>query len=910
LSVADQESTLISTAVDLGSAGPDNVYGNGRLDLLEAYQALNGPVVPPATPNPGDLDVSFGTNGLVYTDIGTASGDKAYAVALQDDGKIVVAGASNDGTQDDFAVARYTTIGILDTDFSTDGKLTTPVGSTDDVAYAVAVQPDGKIVVAGSTFNGVDNDFALARYTITGTLDLGFSTDGLVTTAISGDDVARSVAIQTDGKIVVAGFANEDFAVVRYNEDGTLDEANFGSGTGIVTTDFFGALDQAHGLAIQPADGKLVVAGFSDIDESEEFAVGRYLTTGALDTATFGSGTGVATTDFVTNSTDQAYSVALQPDGKIVLAGFINTGAGATDDFGLARFTATGELDGSFGTNGRVVTSLTGNDDQAYSVGIQPTGRIVLAGFSDNAAITFQDFSLARYTSTGTLDTSFGLSGIVTTDLGTINNVSATADQAYALAIQPDNKIVVAGFSDYPSGNDNFAIVRYESPNNPPSLSHISKAGLEDTAVTFTQSDFTSGFSDADGDQLVKVRITSLSAYGTLSLSGTPLVVGQEIMAADLVNLSFTPLQDWNGSTSFSWSGSDGLDYAVIDAAVLISISPVNDPPSFTAGSDVVVLEDAGLQTVTDWAVDISPGPANESDQAMIFTLTTSNDALFAGLPVINATTGNLSFTPAVDLNGSASVTVTLSDNGGTLNGGVDTSALQVFTITVLPVNDAPSFTMGADISVSEDAGPQTVAGWAGDIVAGPLDEAEQGLAFSLTTSNDALFAGLPQLDVASGDLSYTTAPNLNGSATVTVTLQDNGGTVDNGIDTSAPQAFTITVSPVNDAPALSDITDQSITANTSAGPIMFTIGDIDNVVEELIVSGSSSDQTLVPQEAFAFSGVGADRTVVITPARHQLGSATIMIMVSDGLAVTSNTFTLTVGGFNLYLPITLRTTP
>jgi hypothetical protein len=144
----------------------------------------------------------------------------------------------------------------------------------------------------------------------------------------------------------------------------------------------------------------------------------------------------------------------------------------------------------------------------------------------------------------------------------------------------------------------------------------------------------------------------------------------------------------------------------------------------------------------------------------------------------------------------------------------------------------------------------------------------------------------------------------------VTVTLQDNGGTVDDGIDTSAPQEFTIKISPANDAPALSDITDQSITANTSAGPIMFTIGDIDNVVEELIVSGSSSDQTLVPQEAFAFSGVGADRTVVITPARHQLGSATIMIMVSDGLAVTSNTFTLTVGGFNLYLPITLRTTP
>ena len=200
---------------------------------------------------PGDLDPAFGINGLAFTNIDAATGDKAYAVAVQPDTKIVVAGSSNAGGDDDFAAVRYTGDGIPDNTFGLNGILTTSIGSGNDVAYAVAVQADDKIAVAGSTFNGVDWDFALVRYTAAGVPDATFNNTGIVTLSVTaGDDVARAVVIQLDGKIVVAGQANDDFAVVRYNTDGSLDTTGFGGGDGIVTTDLFGATDRAFAVAI------------------------------------------------------------------------------------------------------------------------------------------------------------------------------------------------------------------------------------------------------------------------------------------------------------------------------------------------------------------------------------------------------------------------------------------------------------------------------------------------------------------------------------------------------------------------------------------------------------------------------------------------------------------------------------
>ena len=217
------------------------------------------------------------------------------------------------------------------------------------------------------------------------------------------------------------------------------------------------------------------------------------------------------------------------------------------------------------------------------------------------------------------------------------------------------------------------------------------------------------------------------------------------------------------------------------------------------------------------------------SGQAMNFIVSTNNDALFSSVPAITSA-GDLSYAVAPDANGLVTVTVKLKDDGGTANGGVDTSAQQTFTIQITAVNDAPSFAKGGNQSVLEDAGPQTVSAWATNISQGPANESGQVLDFVVTTDNDALFSALPVIDTA-GNLTYTPAADANGSATVTVRLHDDGGTANGGQDTSTAQTFTITVTAVNDIPSFvrggdqivdEDAGPQSITAwatNISAGP-------------------------------------------------------------------------------------------
>src|SRR3990167_2042134 len=325
----------------------------------------------------GELDTTFGTGGIVTTIIGSGSfkSDVAYSVAIQSDGKIVVTGSSYNGGND-FALVRYNTNGSLDT------KVTTSNDFSADVAYSVAIQSDGKIVVAGSSDNnGSNNDFALVRYNTNGSLDTTFNSTGIVTTAIgSSSDVGRSVAIQSDGKIVVAGYSyngsNNDFALVRYNTDGTLD-TTFNS-TGIVTTAIGSSTDAANSVAIQ-SDGKIVVAGYSNNGSDYDFALVRYNTDGSLDT-TFNS-TGIVTTA-IGSSTDAANSVAIQSDGKIVVAGYSYNGSDY--DFALVRYNTDGSLDTTFNSTGIVTTAIGSSSDYANSVAIQSDGKIVVAGYSWN----------------------------------------------------------------------------------------------------------------------------------------------------------------------------------------------------------------------------------------------------------------------------------------------------------------------------------------------------------------------------------------------------------------------------------------------------------------------------------------------------------------------------------------------
>ncbi len=339
----------------------------------------------------GSLDTAFGSGGTAVTAIGSFE-DNALALVLQADGKLVVAGYCSNGSNPDFCLARYHTNGSLDTSFNGNGKVITAIGNSYDVANALVVQPDGKLVAAGSCLNSSSNyDFCLARYNSNGSLDAAFGTGGTVVTPIgSSDDQAYALALQPDGKLVVAGTCNNggnDPCLARYNANGSLDTTFNLSGKAI--TPIGGSFNAVRALAVQP-DGKLVVAGFCLNVGNADFCLVRYNTNGSFDSA-FGNSGKVLTA--IGNGDDYAYALALQPDGRLIAAGYCLNGSNY--DFCLARYNADGSLDASFNTSGKVLTPIGSGDDRAFALALQPDGKLVAAGVridgSNNA------FGLVRY---------------------------------------------------------------------------------------------------------------------------------------------------------------------------------------------------------------------------------------------------------------------------------------------------------------------------------------------------------------------------------------------------------------------------------------------------------------------------------------------------------------------------------
>jgi len=446
---------------------------------------------PPANAAPGDLDPSFGTGGEVITSF--AEDAAAQAVAVQSDGKLVVAGWTRIGGTPTFALARYNVDGSLDSSFGTGGRLLTDFG-TGSVANAVAIQPDGKIVAAGLVF-GIVEDFALARYNPDGSLDPTFGTGGKLTTDFGSNDRAGSVLIQPDGKIVAAGGAEEggilarSFSVARYSPDGSLDPT-FGTG-GNVSTNFGDSFGELGRAAVLQPDGKIVEVGFT-LDgccSQQDFALVRFNSDGTLD-GTFGSG-GKVTTDF-DGQFDDAWAVAVQADGKLVAAGgaALPTGKGG---FGLARYNANGSLDSTFGTAGRVIADFGPNSGQARSIELGPNGKIIAAGFA--VPLSFAgDFALARFNPDGSLDPSFGTGGEVTTDF------SGGSEVANGMALQADGKVVAVGVTVPSTGVAAFALARYLGeptvtevtidikPGNMVNLINLSSNGLIPVAILTTDS--------------------------------------------------------------------------------------------------------------------------------------------------------------------------------------------------------------------------------------------------------------------------------------------------------------------------------------------------------------------------------------------------------------------------------------
>ena len=371
----------------------------------------------------GKLDTSFGRAGKVLTDVGSQGRSAVSALAIRRDGKLVVAGWKDvSALYEIVVVGRYNAGGNLDPSFGRGGRVVTDFNLGERAsawARALAIQVDGKLVVAGGRHIvdcGVDCSwrFALARYTTNGKLDPSFGRRGKVLTRLgSGVGVAEAaaVAIQRDGKIVAAGGGAGYFALARYSASGTLDPT-FGT-AGRVRTGF-GSPGEANGVAIQ-ADGQVVAAGRTSAG-SYDFALAQYTAEGSLD-AGFGSGGKVVTNLGVrdgSKSNDWALAVATQGDGKIVVAGSSDARGepaekgGYVKDFALVRYNPDGSLDRSFGSGGKVLTRFVGNA-QAQAVAIQRDGSIVAAGGGAGY------FALARYSASGTLDPTFGTAGRVMT---------------------------------------------------------------------------------------------------------------------------------------------------------------------------------------------------------------------------------------------------------------------------------------------------------------------------------------------------------------------------------------------------------------------------------------------------------------------------------------------------------------
>ena len=328
---------------------------------------------------------------------------------------------------------RYNPDGTLDTGFGKAGMVTTQIGGNSDSANSVALQSDGKIVVAGDTLAPGNNNFAVARYNANGTLDTTFNATGKATADFSKFDYGRSVAVQSDGKIVVAGnTANGDsriFAVARFNADGTPDISFNKSGK--VTTDFGGGNAEARGVAVQ-SDGKIVVAGFASVDGTEKFALVRYNPDGTLDRSFGGSGR-VMTAVGITGS--NATGVALQKDGKIVVAGYAVKNSGTGYDFACVRYNTDGNVDQSFGDRGKIMTSVGQGDGKANSLAVQD-GKIIVAG----SAYVGDDsqFAVVRYDASGKLDMSFNAAGSVLSAVGSKPSESEDTTPRVSMAVIND----------------------------------------------------------------------------------------------------------------------------------------------------------------------------------------------------------------------------------------------------------------------------------------------------------------------------------------------------------------------------------------------------------------------------------------------------------------------------------------
>jgi uncharacterized delta-60 repeat protein len=873
----------------------------------------------------GATDTSFGTGGTALVNVGASasSADSAYRVLIQSDGKIVIGGTT--GT--DIGLVRLTTNGSLDTTFDGDGKVVTNLGATDQ-GFALAIQSDGKILVGGS-ISTAGNDFALARYTIFGALDATFDGDGIKTHSFgAGSDQVYGLIVQPDGKIVVGGLATNpqsgnDFALARFAADGALD-TSFGGG--VATSNFGpGAVNQTRTITL--SDGRILIAatlGENANTTSGRYGVWRLLDDGSLD-PTFGTSgfvigglTGWSTLGFarqndgklllldglgnriVRLTTDGALdtsfaaagvasyastlfsgesALAVQSDGSIVVVGWKTVGS--FEEVAVARFTVDGVLDTSFDGDGQALVNLGSEGDRALDVAIQADGKIVVVGTADVGPN--DDFAIVRLNVDGSLDATFSGDGKI------IEPLSGSLDRARSVIIQSDGKIVVAGVA-----NGDFAVVRYAADGTLDTS--FSGDGTFTLAVAGTDEAF-AVMEQADG----RLAVTGYSNFP----STTTLMTAFRLTAAGTIDASF---DDDDGIVTYgTWpTNSTVVGSGTLQAdGKLLAVGALNEGGTYHA----LVLRYLTRPTAAGATPTISPvsDRSVDEDGTISFTITIADDDtpldwLSLGAETTNPslfTNDNITFTPLgggqwsvvvkprLDQFGTSVVTLTVFDGASV--------GRRSFNVVVSPVNDATSFVKGADVHAGAGVAAN-VAGWATSLSRGSANEWAQNLSFQVTAADPALFDVLPTID-ATGRLSFTAKASAAGQSTVvTVRLHDDGGTDRGGVDTSAPQTFTIAV---GNAPVISPIADRAISEGGQT-IVDFSVSDLDTSLGSIVVSATSGDTAVLPALGVVLANFGSGNyRLTLTPAADRFGPVAITVVASDGVYSSTRTFVLDVANVN-----------
>ncbi|HYE16313.1 MAG TPA: hypothetical protein VD968_17880 [Pyrinomonadaceae bacterium] len=736
--------------------------------------------------------------------------------------------------------------GDLDPSFGTAGKVITVISNGDDELNAVAVQPDGKIIVAGTATTGVtQTDFTLARYNPNGTLDTAFGGDGIVTTDFFNSfDYARALAIQPDGKIVVAGYADlpsseccfsYDFALARYNSDGTLDTTFDGDGK--LTTDFFGDQDYAVALAIQPDDGKIVAAGsareivgFNTASRSY-FALARYNPDGSLDSSFNLDGKATVSNSFPFGVGGYLTCVAIQPDdGKIVAGGQVlqfdvhDVMPERWTDFALLRFNPDGSPDPGFGTFGQVTTDFSNSSDNAYDLALQSDGKVVMAGSSYNGGRA--KFALVRYNPDGSLDSSFGAGGKVATDFGVPGvavgiaiiqldgvekivvsgseilaryNVDGTLDTdfngdgsvipAFAarhLAIQPDGRMVTAGLVRQTGTRDDFALARYLDGAAAADLS-ITKAASKNPAAVNQIFNYSITVSNEGPDAATQVVVTDTLPAGP-SFVSAEASQGACLFSSGTVTCQLGTLAG-GATASVIIKIKPRAEGTLTNTATVSAAEP--DPDTSDNSSTVVT-------AVVKYA-DLSLKMTDSKDPVVLgeqfsYTLTVTNagpaaaggvtltDTLPAAMTFVSASASQGGITSSPPAGSSGTVTAAL----GTLGSGA-TATVQI-TVTA---TQAGAFTNTASVSAIE-SDPNAANNTA--------KQATTVVTLSkLLLSASTVVGGCQPYPTG---VVYLTGPAPAGGATVSLSSTNAGAapppsvTVPAGATQSAP--FTVTTSQVS----------------------------------------------------------------------------------------------------------------